>query len=369
MSSCAICDVYACRVGRDDLGPDDCPMRGPFPQFDELYPPGPGRDLAFHAARVEAEGYGRWTRLREVAELAHRSGWRRIGIAHCPGMDREGRLAAGFLARRGFEVVLPVEAGACDPVGQAELFRSRGTELNAIAGMCVGHDTLFLRHAGAPSTSLVARDLRLRHNPVAALWLRSGYLRDALRGPASGPDPFADPARGAVSGGWDDDALARAAGGVRDAAAARRDPPCRLEEAMDFARRLGARRLGVVYCSGFREEARALHHILVANRFEVSSVCCKSGAVPKERLGIAEGEKVRPGRPEMVCNPVAQADVLESDGAELALLMGQCVGHDSATISRLGIPAVCLVAKDRVLGHNTVAALYELEDGAGQGRT
>lgn len=111
------------------------------------------------------------------------------------------------------------------------------------------------------------------------------------------------------------------------------------------------------------------HRVLVANGFEVSSVCCKSGAVPKERLGITDGRKVRPGRPEMVCNPVAQADVLESDGAELALLMGQCVGHDSATISRLGIPAVCLVAKDRVLGHNTVAALYELEDGAGQGRT
>jgi uncharacterized metal-binding protein len=37
------------------------------------------------------------------------------------------------------------------------------------------------------------------------------------------------------------------------------------------------------------------------------------------------------------------------------------VGHDSATMAHLRTPAVCLVAKDRVLAHNTVAALYELD--------
>jgi hypothetical protein len=31
-------------------------------------------------------------------------------------------------------------------------------------------------------------------------------------------------------------------------------------------------------------------------------------------------------------------------------------------MAHLNAPATCIVTKDRVLGHNTVAALYELED-------
>jgi uncharacterized metal-binding protein len=130
---------------------------------------------------------------------------------------------------------------------------------------------------------------------------------------------------------------------------------------MEFARRLGATLLGISFCVGFRNEARILTRVLEANGFRVRSVCCKSGAVPKERLGIADSQKVRPGQPEMICNPLAQAELLNREGVELALTLGQCVGHDSATIRRLDAPAVCLVVKDRVLAHNTVAALYRLE--------
>jgi uncharacterized metal-binding protein len=41
--------------------------------------------------------------------------------------------------------------------------------------------------------------------------------------------------------------------------------------------------------------------------------------------------------------------------------MGQCVGHDLATMRSLEAPTTCLIAKDRVLAHNTVAALYAWE--------
>jgi len=58
---------------------------------------------------------------------------------------------------------------------------------------------------------------------------------------------------------------------------------------------------------------------------------------------------------------ITQYELLDREGVELVLLLGQCVGHDSATMARLHAPVVCVVAKDRVLAHNTVAALYELE--------
>ena len=130
---------------------------------------------------------------------------------------------------------------------------------------------------------------------------------------------------------------------------------------MEFAHRLGASHLGVSFCVGMRQEARTLVRILEANGFEVSSVCCKVDAVPKEKIGIDEWQKVRPHEPEMMCNPLAQAQLLNAAGVDLTLILGQCVGHDSAALSRFDAPALCAVTKDRVLAHNTVAALYQLE--------
>lgn len=355
--ACAGCDRYACRVGRVDATPDDCPMRGPFPSFEDLYASDAAQTLLYQSARVEAEGYGRWTRVEEIAALAGRMGWSRIGVGYCPDMAREAFLAGRFFASRGLDVVVPEETPDCDPVGQAARMAADATQLNVIAGMCVGHDTLFMRHSRAPVTSLVVRDRRLAHNPVAALYTRDGYLKDALyRGTGTAPSGSFD--------GWSDELIDRIARKVRDAGRRRNPPPCRVEEVMAFARRAGVGRLGIVFCVGFRREARALAAILGTNGFQVSSACCKTGAVPKERLGLREEEKVRPGHPEMTCNPVAQAELLDGDGVELALLLGQCTGHDSATIARLDVPAICVVTKDRVLAHNTVAALYRAEGGS-----
>lgn len=351
---CADCDRYACRAGVIDAAPETCPMRGEFPAFDTLYGAAPIRRLAEQSARVESAGYGRWPRLREVAEVAMAMGWHRVGVGHCPDTGREAELASRYFRSRGLEVSLPPTADDCAPVEQAARFAADETDLNVIVGMCVGHDALFIRHSSAPVTSLLVRDRRLRHNPAAALYTRTGYLKDALYGRTL-PEPV-EPFTG-----WDDDLLDRVAREVRDAGVDREQPPCRLEEVMAFAHRAGAERLGLVYCSGFRNEAKELKAVLGTNGFVVSSVCCKSGAVPKERLGIADSEKVHPGRPEMTCNPAAQAELLEREGVELVVLMGQCVGHDSVTMARLHTPAVCLVAKDRLLAHNTAAALYELE--------
>jgi uncharacterized metal-binding protein len=129
----------------------------------------------------------------------------------------------------------------------------------------------------------------------------------------------------------------------------------RVAEAMEVAHRIGASHIGVSFCSGFKEEARLLHRVLKTNGFRVSSVCCKTGAVPKASVGIQDKEQVRPGRPEMICNPVTQAELLNREGVEFGLVLGQCVGHDAATLHRLEAPAACIVAKDRVLAHNTVA--------------
>jgi uncharacterized metal-binding protein len=132
----------------------------------------------------------------------------------------------------------------------------------------------------------------------------------------------------------------------------------RIQEIMDFARRLGATRLGIAHCVGLMEEARMVREIFVANGFEVDAICCKVGSINKEKIGLKDEEKVHPGQFEALCNPIAQAALLAEAGTQLNVVVGLCVGHDSLFFMHSRSPVTVLVAKDRVLGHNPVAALY-----------
>lgn len=91
--------------------------------------------------------------------------------------------------------------------------------------------------------------------------------------------------------------------------------------------------------------------------FEVVSTACKNGSVPKEEMGLADHEKVHPGKFEAMCNPIAQAELLNAHGCELNVVMGLCVGHDSLFFRHSRGLTTVLVTKDRVLGHNPIAAL------------
>jgi uncharacterized metal-binding protein len=132
----------------------------------------------------------------------------------------------------------------------------------------------------------------------------------------------------------------------------------RVQEVMEFARRLGVSHLGIATCIGLIHEASLLQEILEANDFQVSSVCCKVGSIPKEEIGVQEDEKVHPGQFEALCNPIGQAALLNEAGTGLNIVVGLCVGHDSLFFKHSEAPVTVLVAKDRVTGHNPVAALY-----------
>ncbi|MDO8670103.1 MAG: DUF1847 domain-containing protein, partial [Dehalococcoidia bacterium] len=93
----------------------------------------------------------------------------------------------------------------------------------------------------------------------------------------------------------------------------------RVEETIEFARAIGASKVGLAFCVGLRNEAKVYGKVLEANGLEVVSIACKAGAIPKEEIGIADHDKVRPGNLEVACNPVAQALVLNEAGTQLNL--------------------------------------------------
>jgi uncharacterized metal-binding protein len=132
----------------------------------------------------------------------------------------------------------------------------------------------------------------------------------------------------------------------------------RIEDIMGFARRIGAEKLGIAHCVGLMREARLAQDIFLAGGFQVYTACCKVGSIDKEKIGLLDSEKIRPGQYEALCSPVGQAAVLASAGTQLNVLVGLCVGHDSLFFMHSKAPATVLIAKDRVLGHNPVACLY-----------
>jgi uncharacterized metal-binding protein len=132
----------------------------------------------------------------------------------------------------------------------------------------------------------------------------------------------------------------------------------RVEEVMSFARRIGAQHLGIACCAGLIQEARLLQELYEAHGFQVSSVCCKAGSIPKEDIGLADEEKIHPGQFEALCNPIGQAKLLNEAGTQLNIAVGLCVGHDSLFFRHSQAPVTVLIAKDRVTGHNPAAVLY-----------
>jgi uncharacterized metal-binding protein len=133
----------------------------------------------------------------------------------------------------------------------------------------------------------------------------------------------------------------------------------RVEEIMEFARRMSYQKLGVAYCSGVQFEASLLVPILENRGFDVVSVVCKCGSVPKEELGIDDWEKVVPGRFEAMCHPIAQAEIINSFKTDLNIMLCLCVGHDSLFLKHSQAPCTILAAKDRVFGHAPLMALYQ----------
>lgn len=131
----------------------------------------------------------------------------------------------------------------------------------------------------------------------------------------------------------------------------------RVEEIVAFAKRMGYRKLGIANCIMFVDFSRTLTGILESHGFEVASVACKAGDVAKEEIGVADAQKVVPGGFEPMCNPIAQAELLDAHGSEFNIVLGLCVGHDSLFFRASKAPATVLVVKDRVLGHNPIAAL------------
>ncbi len=132
----------------------------------------------------------------------------------------------------------------------------------------------------------------------------------------------------------------------------------RMLEICEFARKMGYTKLGFAFCGGLAKEAAVVDQILKGHGFDVVSVVCKAGAVPKEEIGVRDDEKIFVGQHESMCNPVLQATLLNKAGTHFNIVLGLCVGHDSLFFRYADAPTTVLAVKDRVSGHNPLSCIY-----------
>ena len=205
MYTCAMCSEHNCRKEDAEKLPQNCPgnEKAEIEKIKELYLDEENSKLSYNSALVEAEGYCRKTRLEEIIDFANKCGFRKLGLAFCIGLSNEAKILSSILKNNGFEVNsvtcknsgIPKEfikikdsqklrpgtyEPMCNPIGQAVFLNNIGTELNIILGLCVGHDSLFIKYSDAPVTVFAVKDRVLAHNPMGALYLSDSYYKNKL---------------------------------------------------------------------------------------------------------------------------------------------------------------------------------------------
>ncbi len=129
----------------------------------------------------------------------------------------------------------------------------------------------------------------------------------------------------------------------------------RVQETIEFAARIGARRIGIATCTMLLEESRTLRKLLERAGFEVFGIACKVEGNHRSDLDIACGNGKEGA---VLCNPLMQARLLKEAETDLNIVMGLCVGHDTLFYRYSHAPATTLVTKDHVTAHNACAGLY-----------
>lgn len=128
----------------------------------------------------------------------------------------------------------------------------------------------------------------------------------------------------------------------------------RVQEAVEFAKALALEKIGLASCVALIKEMAMVGELFSGAGFEVVAVVCKVGQIQPEEREFPELK----GFKSTTCNPIAQAEIMNSEGAQLNYMLGLCLGHDILFTKYSNAPVSTLIVKDRITGQNPAAALY-----------
>lgn len=135
----------------------------------------------------------------------------------------------------------------------------------------------------------------------------------------------------------------------------------RIQETIEFTKKMKFKRICLIFCIGMRKEAEIIHKIFTDNGIEAISVMCKAGAISKEEIGLLREQQINPDMFETMCNPILQALTANHHNSDMNVLFGLCVGHDALFLKYAKAYNTVLASKDRLLAHNPLAAIYQYD--------
>lgn len=126
--------------------------------------------------------------------------YKRIGFAFCGGLEKEAVVIEQIFEESGLNLISVVckvggvdkskigvldcekinghgHESMCNPIGQAMILNEANTEFNIMLGLCVGHDSLFLKYVEAMCTILAVKDRVTGHNPLAVVYTNESYYK------------------------------------------------------------------------------------------------------------------------------------------------------------------------------------------------
>jgi uncharacterized metal-binding protein len=195
--SCADCNVFNCASRKSEF-PEFCLTTNTPEETIETarqgYLEGENQKIAHESTILATEYYGKANRLEEGIIFAKKMGFKKVGVASCVGLASEASKFVHAAQQNGLDIVsVACKVGGidkseigftdeeksrgagsyeaiCNPILQAQILNDRGSEFNFIIGLCLGHDTLFIKHSNAPVTYLIVKDRALCHNPVLGVY-------------------------------------------------------------------------------------------------------------------------------------------------------------------------------------------------------
>lgn len=125
----------------------------------------------------------------------------------------------------------------------------------------------------------------------------------------------------------------------------------RLQEIIEFSKSMDFKRIGLAYCYGMEVDAALVAQFMRDSGLKTIPVSCTTGGFKQSQVN--DNSKIN----KVSCNPLAQAEQLNSELVDFTVTMGLCLGHDIIFQKQINSYTTTLIVKDRVHNNNPIKAI------------
>ena len=123
----------------------------------------------------------------------------------------------------------------------------------------------------------------------------------------------------------------------------------RLQELINFAKESAFNKIGIANCKAVQPYAEKLANILTNAGFDVYSINCKDSGL--------DGKSVCDDMSGPCCDPISQAQYLNSKNTDININIGLCLGHGIIFSKHSIAPVTTFLVKDFATEHNPIENL------------